>query len=299
MSSKKRGLGRGLATLLSDISQKTDNVHPIAVNTPVKPEASLHTLPIDVLQRGKYQPRKTMDPQLLQELAESIRHSGIIQPIVVRKISQEKYEIVAGERRWRAAQLAGLQEVPVVIKEIDDHQASALALIENIQREDLNALEEAQAMHRLVEDFGLTHEELARSVGKSRATITNLLRVLNLNSDVQILLENNQIELGHAKALLSLTGVQQSQAAKMVVARGYSVRETERYVRNLAQLSAAATHKAQPVAPEVRHLQQRLSEVLGAKVNLNYNAKGKGKIVIQYNNLDELQGILEHFNCAP
>lgn len=297
MSIKKRGLGRGLATLLSDLTPKQhDAAHPIVAETVVmQSDMGLHTLPVDMLQRGKYQPRKTMDQQALQELADSIKVSGIIQPIVVRKIEDNKYEIIAGERRWRAAQLASLHEVPVVVRDIDDHQASALALIENIQREDLNALEEAFALQRLIQDFGLTHEEVAKLVGKSRATITNLLRVLNLNGDVQKLLEQNQIELGHAKALLSLTGTQQSQVAQIVVTRGFSVRETEHYVRNLLQGIAAPEKKHKTVPADTLHLQERLSEVLGAKVNLSYNAKGKGKILIQYNNLDELQGILDHF----
>ncbi len=289
-SVKKRGLGRGLASLLSDMTPKAEA--PVAAVPSLL--SGLQVLGVDLLQRGKYQPRKTMDAQALQELADSIKASGIIQPIIVRKIAADKYEIIAGERRWRAAQLAGLHEVPVVIKDIDDHQASALALIENIQREDLNALEESFALQRLIQEFGLTHEEVASLIGKSRATITNLLRVLNLNQDVQKLLEQGQIELGHAKALLSLTGTQQSQAAQMVVAKGYSVRETERYVRGLTQLSAT-TSKTKTVSPDVRHLQQRLAEVLGARVNLSYNAKGKGNITIRYNSLDELQGILDHF----
>lgn len=295
-ASKKRGLGRGLATLLSDITPKQNEAQAITAETVVMQNSvGLQTLPVDMLQRGKYQPRKNMDQQALQELADSIKASGIIQPIVVRKVGNENYEIIAGERRWRAAQLAGLHEVPVVVRDIDDHQASALALIENIQREDLNALEEALALQRLIHEFTLTHEEVANLVGKSRATITNLLRVLNLNNDVQKLLELNQIELGHAKALLSLTGSQQSQVAQIVVARGFSVRETEHYVRNLLQGVATPEKKTKTLSADVLHVQERLSEVLGAKVNLSYNAKGKGKIQIQYNNLDELQGILEHF----
>ncbi|MBI5447986.1 MAG: ParB/RepB/Spo0J family partition protein [Gammaproteobacteria bacterium] len=295
-TTKKRGLGRGLATLLGDIPLK--QAGGPAVRGDADKEIALQSLSVNELRPGKYQPRKTMDSQLLQELAESIKHSGVIQPIVVRKSVSGGYEIIAGERRWRAAQLAGLADVPVVIKNIDDHHASAIALIENIQREDLNALEEANAMHRLIEEFGLTHEDLARSVGKSRTTISNLLRVLNLNPDVQKLLAQNQIELGHAKALLSLVGTQQSQAAQKVVSAGYSVRETEQYVRHVAQLLASGTPVATRIDPQVRHIQQRLSEALAAKVKLTCNSKGKGNITIVYNSLDELQGILEHFNCA-
>ena len=286
---KKRGLGRGLATLLSDLSVETVTTHK-----PVSTQTVLQTLPMDVLQRGKYQPRKTMDQAALQELAISIKTSGIIQPLVVRHMGSQRYEIIAGERRWRAAQLAGLSEVPVIIKEIDDHQASALALIENIQREDLNPLEEAQALERLIQEFDLTHEAVANLVGKSRVTITNLLRILNLNPDVQKLLEQNKIELGHAKALLALTGTQQTQAATQSVSLGFSVRELERYIHHL---QTSASPKKQEVLPaDIRHLQTRLSEKLGAKVTLTHSEKGKGTILICYNNLDELDGILNHFN---
>lgn len=291
---KKRGLGRGLASLLSEVAPVVQAPPTVVIpsHSDSSTKSALQTLPVDLLQRGKYQPRKTMDEQSLQELAASIKHAGIIQPLVVRQVSVGRYEIVAGERRWRAAQLAGLHEVPVVVREINDHEASALALIENIQREELNAFEEAQALQRLINEFSLTHEELAQSLGKSRATITNLLRVLNLNADVQRLLASNQIELGHAKVLLGLSGQQQSQAAQQVVARGLSVRETEQYIRQLQQIGLAPKADKSAVSADIRTLQDRLSGVLGAKVTFSHHANGKGKMIIDYDDLNQLDGIL-------
>lgn len=249
-------------------------------------------LPIETLQSGKYQPRREMNAEALQELASSIRSQGIIQPIIVRSVAANRYEIIAGERRWRAAQLAGLNEVPVVIKNISDEAAIAMALIENIQREDLNPIEEANALYRLITEFDMTHEQAADVVGKARATITNLLRLLNLNSDVKILLERNQLELGHAKVLLTLTGIAQSEMAKMIVAKNLSVRAAEILMQNLQ--TKKTVEKKSAVDPNILSLQSELSDKLGAAVSIQHQPNGKGQLVIRYNSLDELEGILEH-----
>lgn len=289
---KKRGLGRGLASLLSEVNQ----VAAVSSESSVPTQAlqkGLQTLPVDLLQRGKYQPRRHMDEEALSELAASIKVSGIIQPIVVRKLDEQRYEIIAGERRWRAAQLAGLHDVPVVLRDMDDHQASALALIENIQREDLNPLEEALAYQRLIEEFSLTHEALAELLGKSRAGISNTLRILHLNSDVQTLLSEGKLEFGHAKVLLALSGVQQSQAAKQVALRALSVRETEQYVKQLQQFEQMKSQGGAKLIPEIRDLQDKLSALLGAKVKIQHSASGKGKMLIAYSDLDQLDGILQ------
>lgn len=283
MTIKARGLGRGLDALLGDGKSKVE-----------PSQRSFRMLPIEFLQRGKYQPRQDMNAEKLQELADSIREQGIVQPIIVRELGDERYEIIAGERRWRAAQLAQLDAVPVVIKDFDDQTAMAIALIENIQREDLNALEEAQALKRLGEDFGMTHQEIAKAVGKSRTTVSNLLRLNELTPAVMQLLAAGEIEMGHARALLALTGKNQLVAAKQVVAKAMSVREVEQYVRDFANPRVV---KATPeVDPDVIRLQERLSEKLGAKVAINHHPKGKGKLVISYTNLDELDGILKRIN---
>ncbi|MGZ8152333.1 MAG: ParB/RepB/Spo0J family partition protein [Methylococcaceae bacterium] len=278
MALQKRGLGRGLDALLGDVSHKEER-------------NQAHTLPIEYLQRGKYQPRRDIDPEKLQELADSIKVQGIIQPVVVRKIDQDKYEIIAGERRWRAGQLAGLQQVPVIIKEIDDRAAMAIALIENIQREDLNPLEEAEAFRRLLAEFEMTHQQIADAVGKSRATVTNLLRLIDLHPDVKKLLLGRQLEMGHARALLALDGPRQVAIANKVVKEGLSVRITERLVKD-AQAAPKIT------APEVIdndtfRLQQDLSAKLGAKVTIVHKNNGSGKLVITYSGLEELDGIIE------
>jgi len=294
---KKRGLGRNLDVLLSRPKSAAVAVapEPVAVATPaVAVVASnnneLRKLPIELLQRGRYQPRKEFASDRLQELADSIRTQGIIQPIVVRPIAENRYEIIAGERRWRAAQLAGLTEVPVIIKKIPDEAALAVALIENIQREDLNPLEEAVALQRLLDEFGMTHEKIAQAVGKSRATVTNLLRLLSLQPEVKTLVEQGKLEMGHARALLALTGVTQTQLAKKVVAASLSVRETERLVKQ-AQMPKV-NNVIKKADPNITHLQQKLSDQLGALVVFQHGAKGKGKMVVHYNNLDELEGIL-------
>ncbi len=282
MNMKKRGLGRGLDALLGD------------VQVAAKPEnASMQqTLPIELLQRGKYQPRKDMNPEKLQDLANSIAMQGIVQPIVVRHISPEQYEIVAGERRWRAAQLAGLQDVPVIIKEMDDRTAMAIALIENIQREDLNVLEEADALQRLLTEFNMTHQQVADAVGKSRATVTNLLRLLELAPDVKKMLVNKQLEMGHARALLSLTAEQQIEAARKITNDGLTVRLAEKLVKDIQNPPQKSETKNSVIDSDTLSLQNDLSVKFGAKVQVESNENGKGKLIIHYSNLLELEGIL-------
>ncbi|WP_438865149.1 ParB/RepB/Spo0J family partition protein [Neptunicella sp.] len=291
MSTKKRGLGRGLDALLAT-SQQTRNEK----NTQPLENGELQKLPIEFLQPGKYQPRKDMSPDALEDLASSIRSQGIIQPIVVRKLSNDKYEIIAGERRWRASQLAHLDEIPCLIKNVPDEAAVAIALIENIQREDLNAMEEAQALDRLLTEFELTHQEVAEAVGKSRASVTNLLRLNNLNEDVKLLLEYGDIEMGHARALLALEGESQLEAARTVAGKGLTVRDTENLVRKI--LEPAKQKEQQKDDPDVKRLETKLSENLGAAVSISHNTKGKGKMVINYSSLDELDGILAHFKIS-
>jgi ParB family chromosome partitioning protein len=294
MAAKKRGLGRGLDALLggADIAQED-------LNRRSDKSDSITHLPVDVIERGRYQPRRDFNPELLQELADSIAAQGVVQPIVVRPIETEgRYEIIAGERRWRATQQAGLDEIPVVVRDVPDQTAMAMALIENIQRDDLNPLEEAEALHRLLNEFELTHEKIAQAVGKSRTTVTNLLRLLELNGDVKELIYERQIEMGHARALLGLKEQAQSEAAKQVVVRKLSVRETEKLVRKLLDGSknTPATKTAPKEDPNIRRLQDDLSEKLGARVNVQQAGSGKGKLVISYNSLDELEGILDHFH---
>lgn len=282
MSSNKRGLGRGLDALLGDVSVKEEKHH-------------LQTLPIEYLQRGKYQPRQDINPEKLHELADSIKAQGIIQPIVVRLIAYEKYEIVAGERRWRAAQMAGLTQVPVVIKEIDDRAAMAIALIENIQREDLNPLEEAEALKRLLDEFEMTHQHIAEAIGKSRTTVTNLLRLMDLHPDVKKLLLTNQLEMGHARALLSLDGLKQVALANKVVKEGLTVRATERLVKE--SHAEPKVHKVKVIDNDTLRLQDDLTAKLGAKVIIDHKENGSGRLVIAYSSLDELEGIIEQLKA--
>ncbi|MBH0048014.1 MULTISPECIES: ParB/RepB/Spo0J family partition protein [unclassified Pseudoalteromonas] len=301
MSAKKRGLGRGLDALLSSSKpapspskeQDTSNVSEAMQNAAAN-NSELQKLPIEFLHSGKYQPRKDMSEEALEELASSIRSQGIIQPIVVRPIAHNSFEIIAGERRWRAAQIAKLETVPCIIKDVPDEAAVAIALIENIQREDLNAMEEAVALNRLLIEFELTHQQVADAVGKSRTTVTNLLRLNNLNNDVKILLEHGDIEMGHARCLLALEGEAQSDAARLAVAKALTVRETEKLVRSIIEPLPAKEITEKD--PDVKQLEQQLAENLGAKVEINYNKKGKGKLVISYTNLDELDGILNRIN---
>jgi ParB family chromosome partitioning protein len=289
MTLKKRGLGKGLDALLSTshaASKKRDD----AEQSKVDAGETLLTLDVDLLQPGKYQPRKDMSPEALEELAESIKAQGVIQPIVVRKISDDKYEIIAGERRWRAAQLAKLDKVPCIVKQVADEAAVAIALIENIQREDLNAMEEAIALNRLIEEFDLTHQQIADAVGKSRATVSNLLRLNGLNEPVKRLLEYGDIEMGHARALLALQGEEQTSVARLVVAKELTVRETERLVNKVLNPAKEAEKPVKDT--DVARLESQLIERLGAKVSISHGSKGKGKIVINYQNLAELDGIL-------
>ncbi|PRB82787.1 ParB/RepB/Spo0J family partition protein [Pseudomonas sp. MYb185] len=284
MAVKKRGLGRGLDALLgqTNTNEKTEGSQ----------DQQLRDLPVDLIQRGKYQPRRDMDPQALEELASSIRAQGVMQPIVVRPIAGERYEIIAGERRWRATQQAGLDSIPAVIREVPDEAAIAMALIENIQREDLNPIEEAIALQRLQQEFELTQQQVADAVGKSRVTITNLLRLMSLPDEVKLLLERGDIEMGHARALLGLPADQQTEAARQVVARGLTVRQTEALVRQW--LNPRREAGAIRGNPDIERLQQDLAERIGAEVKIQHGAKGKGRLVISYNSLDELDGVLMH-----
>lgn len=282
MMQKKRGLGRGLGELLGDVGQPQE-----------KPQ-SVQTLPIEYLQRGKYQPRRDMDPEKLKELADSITAQGVIQPIIVRKLDAEnKYEIIAGERRWRASQLAELSEVPVVVKDIDDRTVMAIALIENIQREDLSALEEAEALRRLQDEFELTHQQIASAVGKSRTTVTNLLRLLELVSEVKVLLGKGLLEMGHARALLGLDEAKQIEIANKAVKQGLTVRAVEKLVREQHQEKVIVEKQ---VDPDTLRLQRELSEKTGSKVEINHQASGKGKLIFNYTSLEELDGIIKKIN---
>ncbi len=291
MATKKRGLGRGLDALLGGA------VTASATNQADDAEDGvLKVLPVDVIQRGRYQPRVDMHPESLEELADSIRVQGVVQPIVVRPISADKYEIIAGERRWRAAQVAGLQEIPTVIRDVSDRATIAMALIENIQREDLNPMEEAYALKRLIDEFEMTQQQAAEAVGRSRTGVTNLLRLLELTESVKQMVVEGDLEMGHARALLALKDGSQLEAAKKVVSIGMSVRETERLVRKLLGDDASKAKKAKPrIDPDIRRLQDDLSNKLGAKVQVQHNSSGKGKLVIRYNSTDELDGILDHF----
>ena len=300
MSLKKRGLGKGLDALLSTSMASNQKIQQQEAATQVAEQIETQAIPghnelmrldVDLLAPGKYQPRKDMSPDALDELAESIRMQGVIQPIVVRKLDTgDSYEIIAGERRWRASMQAGLERVPCIVKQVPDEAAVAIALIENIQREDLNAMEEAIALNRLIEEFELTHQQTADAVGKSRTTVTNLLRLNSLNEPVKRLLEHGDLDMGHARALLAIEGEQQTTLAKQVVAKELTVRDTERLV-NKALNPVKETEKAEKDHDVVR-LESELIERLGAKVSINHNSKGKGKIVINYQDLSELDGIL-------
>ena len=247
---------------------------------------------MEALQKGRYQPRGEMDPASLQDLANSIKVQGVVQPIVVRPVSGGRFEIIAGERRWRAAQMAGLEKVPVVVRDVPDQAAIAIALIENIQRENLNPVEEAQALKRLLDEFEMTHQQVADAVGRSRTAVTNLLRLLELVPRVREMLENGDLEMGHARAVLSLPHDLQARAATEVVEKGLSVRETERLAKRLQE---PPKHKRTPPPdPDVTRLQDDLAQRLGAAVNIQHSPQGTGKVIIQFNSLDELDGILGH-----
>ena len=256
-------------------------------------KGELQKLPVEMLQPGQYQPRKIMTDEALEELASSIKAQGVIQPVVVRSVGKDKYEIIAGERRWRASQIAQLAEIPCLVKDIPDEAAIAMALIENIQREDLNAMEEAVALQRLMKEFSLTHQQTADAVGKSRTTVTNLLRLLSLTEPCRVMLERGDLEMGHARALLSLPSDEQTLVARTVVAKGLTVRETEKLVRkHLSPVQSSS--KKEDVDPHIEQLQRSISDKIGAPTQIQHGTKGKGKIVIQYNSLDELDGVLRH-----
>ncbi len=299
--SKKRGLNKGLDALLAETLDLTKistkdllDESKSASPAPVQVAAGFVEINVKRLRPGRFQPRRVIQESELESLANSIKEQGILQPIVVRSIGNEGYEIIAGERRWRAAQLAGLTNVPVIIKDVPDEAALAIAIIENIQRENLNPLEEAIAFDRLGTEFGLSHEKIAAAVGKSRTTITNLLRILNLRADVKLLLERGDIELGHAKVLLGLQGPAQSAVAREVVAKQLSVRETENLVMRTLEGDSANKQKRMVMDPDIRRLETTLSEQIGCAVKVLQTAKGKGKLMIKYNSLDELDGILSH-----
>ena len=295
MSARKKRLGRGLDALLSKPA-----VEPVAVSGDAD-TSGLKMIPLDLLQRGQYQPRVDMRQESLQDLADSIKSQGVVQPIVVRPIGKtagsQRYEIIAGERRWRAAQLAEIPDIPAIVRDVADEDAIAMALIENIQREDLNPLEEARALDRLIREFDLTHEEAAGAVGRSRASVSNLLRLQELSDKVKPLLEQRKLDMGHARALLSIRdSIQQHDVARQVVQKGLSVRETEALVKRIVD-GKKPTKKAtttQSGNADIRRLEQDVSEKLGAKVRVEHSQKGNGKLVIAYNSLDELDGILKH-----
>lgn len=279
MVAKKRGLGRGLEALLP----KKEKAAPL--------KTGLEEIPIEFIQPGKYQPRTYFAEESIAELSDSIKAQGVIQPIVLRPISDDRYEIIAGERRWRAAQLAGFDKIPAVIRTVDDESALAMSLIENIQREDLNPLEEATALKRLIDDFQFTHQEVADAVGKSRSAVTNTLRLTQLARPVAEMLVAGDLEMGHARALLTLEFNEQVRVAKQVVARGLNVRQTEELVRIAGKISENAGEKPRPDA-DTRRLEQNLGQTLGQPVQIKHTKSGAGKLVITYNSLDELDGIL-------
>ena len=296
MNAKKKRLGRGLDALLSKPVTETGSVTGSHDGG-----GPLKQIPVDLLQRGRYQPRVDIRQDSLEDLANSIRSQGVVQPIVARPVGtsgdSQRYEIVAGERRWRAAQMAGLEDIPAIVREIPDESAIAMALIENIQREDLNPLEESRALDRLIREFDLTHAEAAEAVGRSRASVSNLLRLLDLSDKVKPMLESREIEMGHARALLSIAnGVQQHDAARQVIRKGLSVRETERLVKRMLESKGERKPAAGNAAgdSDIRRLEIEVSEKLGAKVSVQHTRKGAGRLVISYNSLDELDGILKH-----
>ncbi|MHA3886215.1 ParB/RepB/Spo0J family partition protein [Stutzerimonas degradans] len=288
MATKKRGLGRGLDALLGGATVAAMQEDAVRVD-----DRELQHLPLDLVQRGKYQPRRDMDLTALEELAQSIRSQGVMQPIVVRPITGGRYEIIAGERRWRASQQAGKDSIPALVRDIPDEAAIAMALIENIQREDLNPIEEAVALQRLQQEFQLTQQQLADAVGKSRVSISNLLRLIALPEEIKTLLSHGDLEMGHARALLGLPAEQQIDGARHVVARGLTVRQTEALVRQWLS-GKLAPKSAAKADPDISRLEQRLAERLGSPVQIKHGQKGKGQLVIRYNSLDELQGVLAH-----
>lgn len=284
---KKPALGRGLSSMLSNTTlQKVSEKET---------RDELRHLPLDVIRPGRYQPRSVFDEDKLEELANSIRAQGVVQPVVVREIARGEFELIAGERRWRAAQKAGLQTIPAVVRDVPDEATVAMSLIENIQRENLNPLEEATALRRLIDEFAMTHREAADAVGRSRAAVSNLLRLLELIQEVKDMVDGRLIEMGHARALLSLDAGLQAQAAREVIRRRLSVRDTEALVRRLQKPAKKAPRKSDP---DIQRLQNRLEEKLGARVKIQHQASGKGKLVISYTSSDELEGVLGHLGLA-
>ena len=277
---KRRALGKGVGAIFES-------------TTPGQKHERLQQIPVDLLQRGRYQPRTNMAKDALNELAKSIESQGVVQPIVVRELDTGHYEIIAGERRWRAAQIAGLETVPAVVRRVPDEAAVEIALIENIQRENLNPVEEATAIQRLVDEFGMTHQQVADKVGRSRAAVSNYLRLLTLRPEVRKLLEDNRLDMGHARALLALEGASQLRIAKKVAGGGLTVRQTEDLVRRLLDRPAPRRAKKRAAASaDIRALEQKLSDKLGAQVRIQHGKRGKGRLVIEYNSNDELDGIL-------
>ena len=283
MNTKKNRLGRGLDALLGESGAVMGDVAP----------DKLQQLPVELLQRGQFQPRRQIDKEALDDLANSIAKQGVLQPIVARKLPSGDYEIIAGERRWRAAQQAQLDRVPVVVRELSDEDAMVIGLIENLQREDLSPIEEARGMQRLIEEFTMTHQQVADSVSRSRAAVSNLLRLLSLQSDVSSLLEQGQLDMGHARALLSLDEAMQQKAAQQIIKSGMSVRQAESLVRRLQEENANPVTKVKEKDPDIRHLEDSLSEKLGTHVEIKLGSRGKGKLVIDFHGNDVLQGILE------
>ena len=286
MVQKKNPLGRNLSSMLS----KSALQHAAENASSDSDRDTLRALPLDIISPGPYQPRSIFDAERLEELAESIRHQGVIQPVVVRAKGDNEYELIAGERRWRAAQIAGIENIPAIIRKVPDEIAIAMALVENIQREDLNPIEQARALRRLVDEFQMTHQEAGDSVGRSRSAVSNLLRLLELSEEVRELVDARHLEMGHARALLTLESALQAKAAREVVSKGLSVRETEQLVRRMKN---PPVKKIRVLDPDVQRLQDKLSERLCTRVKLSTNARGKGKMVIAYNSVDELEGILE------
>ena len=283
----KPRLGRGLDALLG--GSKTSNKPAAASDAD-----QLKELPVDLIQRGKYQPRTHMDESALQDLADSIKTQGVIQPVVVRKIETGNYEIIAGERRWRAAQMAGLHKVPVIVRDIPDEAAVVVALIENIQRENLNPVEEAAGLQRLIDEFGLTHEQAADSIGRSRSAVSNLLRLLNLSDAPRKLLESGKIDMGHARAMLPLESSKQTELATAVVNKGLSVRQAEAMAKKLLSGDNGKNKGGKPEkSADIKNLEENISERLGANVNIDHKPNGKGRLVIEYHSSDELEGIIE------
>ncbi|MGR5066123.1 ParB/RepB/Spo0J family partition protein [Photobacterium sp. DNB22_13_2] len=286
----KRGLGKGLDALLATSSVAATKLQQADKAQTLSADGSLKELAISQLVPGRYQPRKDMSEEALAELAESIRAQGVIQPIVVRETAPQQYEIIAGERRWRASRQAGLQKVPCIIKDVNDRATVAIALIENIQREDLNAIEEAQALERLQSEFSLTHQQVAEAVGKSRAAVSNLLRLNQLEAPVKRMVEQKQLEMGHARAMLALPNERQLEAAQIVVAKMLTVRDAERLVKKM--LTPEPEPKVAVANPKIEAVENQLSEQFGTQVAINQQKNGKGKIVISFEQADKLQQII-------